>query len=154
MAQTVQYLDPAIHFLDQELEDQQAYTFAIMVARYRDSWIWVRHRDRSTWELPAGHLQAGESADQAARRELFEETGALVFDIHPIVSYQGILTGKTVYGKIYLAHIQQLGPLPDYEITEIRQFGSMPENLTYPATQQLFFNYVLNRAGQFIPSSR
>jgi ADP-ribose pyrophosphatase YjhB (NUDIX family) len=32
-------------------------------------------RDPREWVLPKGHIESGESAEQAARREVFEETG-------------------------------------------------------------------------------
>lgn len=35
-----------------------------------------RHRDHGAWTLPKGALAVGESAEQAARREFEEETGA------------------------------------------------------------------------------
>jgi 8-oxo-dGTP diphosphatase len=143
MAQTLQPLNSEILFLKDHLVDQTAYTFSIIIARFGDSWIWVRHRDRLTWELPAGHLEPGESADEAAKRELYEETGALDYKLTPIVSYQGTLKGSTVYGKIYFAMVTELGPLPGYEIAEISLFKSIPDNLTYPNLQPYFFNTVL-----------
>jgi len=123
-------------------DDLVIYNFAIIISLFQGQWVWVRNKNRSTWELPAGHLEPGETALEAAHRELFEETGALKYTIHPIVSYEGILDGIQVFGKIFLARITELGPLPDFEISEIHFFYGIPVPLTYPQTQPVFFNYV------------
>lgn len=144
MASPVQPVNPTIRFFKPEANDPTAYTFAIIVSRYRDRWIWVRHKERDTWELPAGHLEEGETALDAAKRELYEETGAIDYDLVHVVSYEGKLGGKPVFGSIFLAHVTHLGPLPDSEIREIAFFDEMPGSLTYPHIQPLFFDYVLN----------
>jgi len=41
-----------------------------------DSWIMVKNKSRG-WELPGGHLSRGEMPEEAALRELYEETGIL-----------------------------------------------------------------------------
>jgi len=132
---------PEIRFFDPSGQIPVPYTFAIIVSRYQDQWIWVKHKERDTWELPAGHVESGETPLQAAQRELFEETGALDFNISPVVSYEGIYNGNQVYGMIFLADILKLGPLPDFEIGEVGLFDGIPDNLTYPQIQPVFFGY-------------
>ena len=41
-----------------------------------ECWIMVKNRSRG-WELPGGRLNKGEAPEEAALRELFEETGVL-----------------------------------------------------------------------------
>ncbi|MFR7445451.1 MAG: NUDIX domain-containing protein [Sellimonas intestinalis] len=40
-----------------------------------------------TYEVPGGHREAGETIDETARRELYEETGATDFDLFPVCVY-------------------------------------------------------------------
>ena len=143
MASSIQPITPAIRFFDPAIHLPVPYTFSIIVSRYQGQWVWVKHKERNTWELPAGHLEPGETPLEAAHRELVEETGALDFSLNPIVSYEGILNGKPVFGMIFIAEILELGPLLDFEIGERGLFKRIPEQLTYPQIQPDFFNYIL-----------
>jgi len=42
-----------------------------------DQALFVKHRERGTWEFPGGIIEAGESAETAALREVGEEIGAV-----------------------------------------------------------------------------
>ena len=61
----------------------EALIYVVLVSRYRHQWVIVRHGERTTWEIPGGHIEEGESPDRAAARELVEETGACEFDVKP-----------------------------------------------------------------------
>ena len=56
--------------LPKESIDEGKLTYVVIGTREGDNWIFVRHRDRISWEMPAGHIEPGETADQAAVREL------------------------------------------------------------------------------------
>ncbi len=133
-----------IKFLENNTTDKLKYTFAIMIARYREQWVMVRHQERETWELPAGHIEIGETPEEAARRELFEETGAVKYSLKQLSAYEGLYKGKKVYGVLFYAEITEFQTLPESEIAEKKFFTAIPDNLTYPDIQPQFIRYYLN----------
>ena len=66
-----------------EQVDDKRLRFAVIVARHKGKWVFCKHRERDTYELPGGHREPGESILEAARRELQEETAAAAFSIRP-----------------------------------------------------------------------
>lgn len=112
--------------------------YSVIAARYQGKWVFSRHRERSTWEIPGGHIEDGETSDQAAHRELWEETGAVKADITPVIIYT-----FHDFGVLYFAEIEELGPIPeDSEIEEIRFADHLPLDLTYPHIQPYLFEKV------------
>ena len=117
--------------------------FSVIAARYSGKWVFCRHKKRTTWEIPGGHREAGETADECARRELYEETGAVNFQLTPVCIYSAS-DGKGIgYGMLYYAEITEIDDLPSaYEIGEIQLYDRMPQELTYPEIQGHLFEYI------------
>lgn len=132
-----------VEIYDQGKVDEQQMTYVIIASRYNtSSWIFVRHRDRNTWELPAGHIEPGETAMEAAQRELFEESGAIDYKITALFDYSAWHNGKQGYGRVYFAEVETLGKLPEFEIAEITMQQTLPEELTYNKIQTSIFEEV------------
>lgn len=67
--------------------DDDKLKFVVIVSRYQNKWIFCKHKQRDTYEIPGGHREAGETILEAAKRELYEETGAIKFSIEPMCIY-------------------------------------------------------------------
>lgn len=130
-----------IKFYD-KVEDE-LLKFAVIFSRYQGKWVYCRHKERSTYEVPGGHRELDESIEMAARRELYEESGAVEYDIKPVCVYS--VEGKTrvnqsgeeSFGMLFYADIIRFEELPGYEIEEVRLFEDLPEELTYPLIQPI-----------------
>lgn len=115
--------------------------FAVIVSKSEGKWVFCRHRERDTYEFPGGHREKGENIEEAARRELYEETGAVKYDlkkvcIYSVVREDGLDTESSEsFGMLFYADIYQFGPLPAFEIERIELMDSLPDNWTYPDIQ-------------------
>ena len=114
------------------LESLKQYKYVVVCSRYQGKWLLSRHRKRSTWETQGGHIEPGESPLQAARRELYEESGVRDAQLYPVCDYCGYDAQSHANGMVFLAVIRQLGTMPESEMKETTLFDAMPQALTYP----------------------
>ena len=137
-------------FLD-HVEDE-LLKFAVIISFYHGKLVLCRHKDRDTYEIPGGHREVNESILDCAKRELFEETGAIAFDIEPLCAYATMgknrvnVSGDIIYGMLFVADIKKMGKL-EYETSEILLADKLVDNLTYPDIQPLFMEEYNRRKG-------
>jgi 8-oxo-dGTP diphosphatase len=136
-----------VNLFNLEKEQEVDLEYVVIMVKHGEEWILARHQDRSTWEFAGGHIEVGESSDQAAARELFEETGAEQFSIFPVAVYTVIMDDVPgSFGKLYFANVEQFAELPPYEMAEIRGFTEIPSDLTYP----LIYPTLISKVQDFI----
>lgn len=115
--------------------------------------LW-RHRfitDRWQWELPAGRVEEGESAEEAAERETLEETGWRPGPLRRLLSFQPMnaVTGHTfhVFAAEGAEHVgepsdwwevERVEWVPVERLREAVHAGEIPDGYTLTALLWFF----------------
>jgi len=135
--------DTCMDLITHPLNTLGNYIYADIVSLYKGKWVFSKHKERTTWETQGGHIEDGETPLETAKRELFEEAGAVDFDIEPLCDYTltGFFNGRDISGngQVFFAVIHTLSDIPSYSEMETICFSdSLPNNLTYPILYDLF----------------
>ena len=116
--------------------------FAVIISMTDGKWVFCKHKERDTYEVPGGHREMGETILETAKRELREETGAIDFDIKPVCVYS--VKGKTrinehiddeSFGMLFVADIISFEEELHSEIERILITDKLVDNWTYPLIQ-------------------
>jgi len=134
-----------------ETADDNRLKFAVIIAKSDGKWVFCKHRERTTYELPGGHRETCETIWNAANRELKEETGAIDYTLEPICVYS--VTGKNrvnasgdeSFGMLYYAEIRSFESELHSEIEKILLLDELPQAWTYPQIQPALIQEYLRR---------
>lgn len=131
--------------------DDSLLRFAVIASKYENKWVFCKHKERETFEIPGGHREENEDILHTAERELFEETGAKEFHMRPVCVYSVTgknrvnSTGEETFGMLYFAEIKEFEHELHSEMECIKLFEHRPENWTYPEIQPKLINEILRR---------
>lgn len=119
--------------------DDKLLKYAVIIAKTNGKWIFCKHKERDTYEIPGGHREPGENILDAAKRELYEETGAIKYKIKPVcvysVTFLNDLNPEETFGMLYFADVFELEKELHSEIEKIIITETLPDNWTYPLIQ-------------------
>ena len=113
--------------------------FVVVCSFYRGQFLLSYHSSHHAWETQGGHIEEGESPDEAARRELYEESGVQDCEILPVCDYHAFDSKGSASGRVYAAVVHSLDVLPPYEMSRIQAFDTLPDHLTYPFVTPVLF---------------
>lgn len=122
-----------------------------VICRYNDDWLLTKHRTRGL-EFPGGKVEAGETAREAAVREVLEETGGIVQDLAYIGQYYVHGKREHIIKSVYFATIARLEKQPTYFETDGPQLiKAVPNNVKIrPDYSFMMKDDVLPRSLQYI----
>ena len=128
-----------VNFYDQVADE--LLKFAVIISKTKGKWVFCKHKERDTYEVPGGHREENETILDTAKRELKEETGALDFSVSPICVYSVTgknkvnETGEETYGMLFFADIKTFENELHSEMEKVLITDSLVENWTYPLIQ-------------------
>ena len=140
----------------EDVEDK-LLKFAVIISKSYGKWVFCKHKERDTFEVPGGHREKNETILETAKRELKEETGAVDFDIHKVCVYS--VTGKTrvnesgeeSFGMLYCADIKKFDKELHSEIEKVVLLDELPSEWTYPLIQPLLIKEFQRRIQDLNP---
>lgn len=129
--------------------DDSLLKFAVIVSQSNGKWVFCKHKERDTYEVPGGHREADEDILDTAKRELQEETGAVKFSIEPVCVYSVTGknrvndTGEEIFGLLCYADIEEFSGTLDSEMEQVVLLEELPDNCTYPLIQPKLIEKVI-----------
>lgn len=88
-----------------------------VICRYKNEWLLTKHGDRGL-EFPGGKVEPGETPEEAAIREVNEETGATIASLTYIGQYRVEGKGAVIVKNVYFATIDHLEEKQTYYETK------------------------------------
>ena len=101
-------------------------------------------RARLLWSLPKGHIEAGETPEQAALREVMEETGieSEISRSLGVIDFWFMAGGKRIHKTVHHYLFREVGGILAPQVTEVDEVSWFPlheiiDRLAYPDEKKL-----------------
>ncbi|WP_338472006.1 nucleoside triphosphatase YtkD [Niallia sp. XMNu-256] len=85
----------------------------LVICRFYDQWLLTKHKERG-YEFPGGKREAGETLEEAAKREVNEETGASLNSLEFIGEYKVSDEKGSFVKAIFIGEVEKLEPKTNY----------------------------------------
>lgn len=82
----------------------------LVICRYSGKWVLTRHNERGL-EFPGGKVEADESLQGAAKREVYEETGAHVKELEWFAEYV-VHSANPFCKTVFIGSVEKVDKIP------------------------------------------
>lgn len=132
---------------EHEMDNYSPIAGSYAIVKCSGKFLICYNKWRNQWEFPAGKRELHESAKQCAMRELYEETGQIVYDLRFIglVKSKNDLSGKQKFNPVYMTEVQTLQPFIENDEIEKTMLWDMTEEINpFDSLDKAFIPYLLD----------
>jgi 8-oxo-dGTP diphosphatase len=95
----------------------EAARHVLVICQHEDEWLLTKHKVRGL-EFPGGKCESGETIEQAAHREVYEETGAILSSIKWIAEYKVTDSKGSFLKAVFFAQVKNMDISDSYHETD------------------------------------
>lgn len=89
----------------------------LVICQYEDRWVLTKHKIRGL-EFHGGKREAGETLEEAAKREVYEETGAILAGLQFLAEYKVYSESEAFVKAVYWGQVQRFDQTGSYHETD------------------------------------
>lgn len=92
---------------------QEKAKHVLVICQHGDDWLLTNHKKRGL-EFPGGKMESDETLEEAARREAFEETGAILAELKFLAEYKIYDPPKSFVKSVFWGKVKRVEQTSDY----------------------------------------
>ena len=89
----------------------------LVICQYGEEWLLTNHKERGL-EFPGGKMESGETLEEAAHREAYEETGAILGKLKFIAEYKFSDSMKSYVKAVFWGKVDRVEETTSYHETK------------------------------------
>jgi 8-oxo-dGTP diphosphatase len=96
---------------------QEEAKHVLVICQLQDNWLLTKHKQRGL-EFPGGKMESEETLEEAARREVYEETGAILSELKFIAEYIVSERKGSFVKAVFLGKVKRVEETSSYYETD------------------------------------